>query len=107
MKTNRQHLIDLATGTRSGYWVEVLHTADGGKVYALHRPCKDPKGADAMDKLAAGMPYTWDALRIMAAKYLGREDAADTLEQYDDGRTFDGRPTDTREAQAFAKWIKV
>ena len=104
---NRQKLIDLATGTRSGYWVEVLHQEDGGTCYALHRPLPNPKDTEAADKLALAIPYTWEALRIMAAKYLGREDAADTLEQYDDGRTTSQRPTGEHEAQGFAKWIKV
>ena len=43
---NRQKLIDLATGTRSGYWVEVLHQEDGGTCYALHRPLPNPKDTD-------------------------------------------------------------
>lgn len=99
----------MATGTRSGYWVEVLHTQDGGEVYALHRPIKDttPEAAEKWADLCRVLAYTWDGLRIMAAKYLGQEDAADTLERYDDGRTFDGTPTDARHAAGFAKWIKV
>lgn len=104
---NRQKLLDLATGTRSGYWVEVLHQDGGGTCYALHRPTDGTRNAEAADKLALAFPYTWEALRIMAAKYLGREDAADTLERYDDGRTTDRQPGSEIEAQAVAKWIKV
>lgn len=110
MKTNRQRLIDMATGTRSGYWVEILHTADTGQTcYALHRPAREAKPSEAENwaDLCRAFPYTWEALRLMAAKYLGREDAADTLEQYDDGRTAPREPVDAHEAAAFAKWIKV
>lgn len=103
----RQHLIDLATGTRSGLWIEVLRTTDGSTCYALHNAPKDAKLAKAADKIALGMPLTWDALRILVAKYLGHEDAADTLQQFDDGRTATGDVTDAQEAAALAKWIKV
>lgn len=107
MNTNRQRLIDMANGNRAGLWIEVLHTADGGICYALHHAPIDTRQAEAADKMALAFPYTWEALRIMAAKYLGREDAADTLEQYDDGRTTTGDVTDAKEAAALAKWIKV
>ena len=104
---NRQSLIDIANGNRPGYWIETLHHEDGTLCYALHRPTRNQRNADDADKLAAGFPYTWEGLQIMAAKYLGREDAADTLEQYDDGRTAKGRIISANEAAAFAKWIKV
>lgn len=109
MKTNRQRLIDMATGTRTGYWIEILHTADGVKCYALHRPIKDdkPEAVENWAKLCRAYPYTWEALQIMAAKYLGQEDAAGTLEQYDDGNTAPREPMDAHQAAAFAKWIKV
>lgn len=105
MQTTRQRLIDMANGNRPGYWVEILRTADGGQIcYGLHRPTMDAEAAAA---LASQMPYTWEALQILAAKYLGREDAADTLEQYDDGRTTTARPMEASQAKALAKWIQV
>ena len=99
----------MATGARPGYWIEVLHTADGGTCYALHRPLqdKDPEAVQKWEDLNRAFPYTWEALRIMAAKYLGREDAADTLDRYDDGRTTDKVPEDAHTAAAIAKHIKV
>lgn len=99
----------MATGTRSGYWVEILHTDDGQVCYALHRPIKDtkPEAVENWAELCRAFPYTWDALQVMAAKYLGQEDAAGTLEQYDDGHTAVRPPIDAQEAKAYAKWIKV
>lgn len=107
---NRQRLIEIANGNRPGYWIEILRQADTGAVcYGLHRPARrNAKDAAAgMDRLAVQLPYTWEGLRIIAAKYLGREDAADTLDQHDDGRTTTGKPIDRLEAEAYAKHIKV
>ena len=99
----------MATGTRSGYWVEILHLPQTSQVcYAIHRPIKDkrPEVLEKWADLCRAFPYTWDGLQVMAATYLGREDAAETLEQYDDGRTATRQPIDAHHAQAYAKWIR-
>lgn len=99
MSNNRQTLIDLANGKRPGYWVEVLHEATTGvEGYVLHRPsetCAPP-----------ALPYDLEALSILAAWNMDREDAAATLPRYDDGRTYKGGLIDATTARAITKWAK-
>ena len=102
METNRQKLIDMATGSRSGYWVEVMHTEAGEKCYYLHRP-KDGRTYDQ----AVHAACTWEALQIFADKYLGQPNAASTLAQHDDGRTAKGSLVDVSIATALMKWAVI
>lgn len=99
MNNNRQNLIDLASGKRPGYWVEILHNATTGQEgYLLHRP--SDKDQDTRRPLTCNL----EALRIFAAWDTGQEDAADKLQRYDDGRTYEGDLVEASTAKALTKW---
>lgn len=102
----RRMLLDMATGRRSGYWVEVLHRADdGAAAYMLHTPAEAKTGRTWQDMPA--VPFTWDAVRMIAAKHMGDADTADALPQYDEKRTFDGDIADAKTAAAIVKWANI
>jgi hypothetical protein len=102
----RRMLISMAKGQHSGYWVEVLHHAeDGAAAYILHTPTEAQNGRTWRDKPA--LPCTWDALRMLAAKHMGDDNAADALPKYDEKRTYTGDVQDTRTMAALLKWAKI
>lgn len=96
---NRRKLIDMATGTRSGYWVEILHDETGAECYELHRPEIDGNLDDVFT-------CTWEALQIFADFHAG-PGSADTLDRYDDGRTAQAASVmGPKQAAALVKWAK-
>ena len=101
----RQKLIDMVRGTRSGYWVEVLHAADGtGNVaYMFHFPYANGAAWDDMPI----QPATWEAVRVEVARHLGRADAADTLPKFDERRRYTGDVMDVAEMAAITKWAQI
>lgn len=93
----------MVRGTRSGYWVEILH-GDGGAAYMLHFPYANGAPWDAMPIV----PTTWEALRVQVARHLGDADKADTLPKFDEQRTYSGRwLIDADEMAALVKWANI
>lgn len=99
----RKLLLDMARGTRSGYWVEVLHGADGSAAYMLHFPYAN--GADWRDMPA--LPSTWDALRLQVARHIGDANEADRLPKYDEQRTFTHGVIGCDDMAALMKWANI
>ena len=80
---HRRYLVDIVTGNRSGYWVEILHhEADGTIAYALHVP--NERSDTPL------LPTDWDDIRGQMAAHAGSAAAADTLPKHDDRRTWGG-----------------
>ena len=98
----RTTLLDMVRGTRSGYWVEVLH-GEAGDAYMLHFPYAN--GADSRDMPI--LPTTWDAVRVEAARHLGDAGRAEQLPKYDDGRKYHGDVMDADAMAALMKWAKI
>ena len=96
----RQQLIDMVRGTRSGYWIEVLHGEDGTQAYMLHFPYDN--GADTREMPV--QPFTWDAVQYEAVHRFGMD--ADTLPKYDDTRRYRGDVAGINTMQAIVKWCK-
>lgn len=103
---SRKELIDLVRGQRPGYWIEILHREeDGATGYLIH--CPPAPGATRTDwREGPILPLDWEAVEILAPKYAHREDAAATLPQYDEGRTFQGDIEGKAFARACAKWSR-
>jgi len=98
----RTKLLDIVRGTRSGYWVEILHGA-AGAAYMLHFPYAN--GATTKDM--PPLPSTWDAIRVEVAHRMGRDEDADALPKYDDGRTYSRAVMGADEKAGLLRWIKT
>lgn len=116
MERNRQKLINMATGRQSGYWIEEMEpTGDWPAGYVLHRPLT----ADLIAQLGSedkavdfqrGMYYTWEGVRLVAAAFLGKEDAADGLEVKNLGYLAASPPAPldwTKKAASMINWHRV
>ena len=99
-------LLDLASGRRPGYWVEVLHHAGtGAAAYVLHTPGEARNGASWRD--VPPLPRTWEAVQMWYRWSTGSAAAnASTLPKFDEKRTFSGMIADTRTMAALCKWAK-
>lgn len=93
----------MVRGTRSGYWVEVLHGADGETAYMLHFPYAN--GVTTQDM--PPQPSTWDAVRAEVAHRMGSDADAQLLPKYDDGRTYSRAVMDATEKAALLRWAKI
>lgn len=94
---NRRALVDMATGQRSGFWVEVLHDErTGAEVYAVHEPAGYPNAQFRTD---------WGGIRAYLQYSAGDAEIAETLPRYDDGRTCNGYE-DTKNMTAICTMLK-
>lgn len=108
---SRRMLVEMTKGRRSGYWVEILHSADDAEAtaFALHTPFEINAGnARSMTwRDVPAIPTTWDGIRAKMARYEDDADAAERLPRYDEQRTYKGDIMPAHVVEAIMKHVKV